>query len=317
MLYIFRNGEQLGPYSRENIETFLKTGSLEYSDLVWEEGWSDWKPVAEVFPQRIQPPPPPTPASNPPVKQTPADSVTEKPTKSNRKSYVLYAVVLGILLYAASPYLATYQLINAVKSGNTESLKKRIDFPSLRESIKDQLNAHILRKAKEEMSNTKDDGMGALGAGLAAAIGPALVNGLVDNFVTPAGLAGLISNPNATASDQQPAKDIQIPKVSWAFFTSPTDFEVTITKGATLQLRFQEFGWKLYSVSLDPSEIDKESQPTASSANTGSHPQSTRDDTTQMQDSVEALTGSRPTKAELMSGVTVTNGTNIITFKIN
>ena len=65
MLYIFRKGEQLGPYSEENIQTFLKIGSVEYTDFVWQEGWKDWKPLAEVFPPSPTPPPLPTPEPKP------------------------------------------------------------------------------------------------------------------------------------------------------------------------------------------------------------------------------------------------------------
>lgn len=37
---------------------------------------------------------------------------------------------------------------------------------------------------------------------------------------------------------------------------------------------------------------------------------------TDMQNKVEALTGTVPTEAELQAGVNVTNGTNVITFKL-
>ena len=37
---------------------------------------------------------------------------------------------------------------------------------------------------------------------------------------------------------------------------------------------------------------------------------------TDMQNKVEALTGSRPTAAQLETGVSVTNGTNVISFRL-
>lgn len=35
-----------------------------------------------------------------------------------------------------------------------------------------------------------------------------------------------------------------------------------------------------------------------------------------MQNKVEALTGTRPTQAELETGISITNGTNVITFQL-
>jgi hypothetical protein len=75
MLYLLRKGEQLGPYSEENIQTFLKIGSVEYTDFAWQEGWSEWKPVAEIFPPTPTPPPPPAPNPKP---YEPVRSVGEK-----------------------------------------------------------------------------------------------------------------------------------------------------------------------------------------------------------------------------------------------
>lgn len=37
---------------------------------------------------------------------------------------------------------------------------------------------------------------------------------------------------------------------------------------------------------------------------------------TDMQNKVEALTGTRPTQGELETGISVTNGTNVITFQL-
>jgi hypothetical protein len=36
-----------------------------------------------------------------------------------------------------------------------------------------------------------------------------------------------------------------------------------------------------------------------------------------MQNKVEAMTGTRPSEADLQTGVSVTNGTNVITFRLD
>jgi prepilin-type N-terminal cleavage/methylation domain-containing protein len=38
---------------------------------------------------------------------------------------------------------------------------------------------------------------------------------------------------------------------------------------------------------------------------------------TDMQNKVEAMTGTRPSEADLQTGVSVTNGTNVITFRLD
>jgi hypothetical protein len=50
MLYLLRKGEQSGPYSEDDIRTLLRIGSVDYTDFVWSEGWSEWKSVIQVFP---------------------------------------------------------------------------------------------------------------------------------------------------------------------------------------------------------------------------------------------------------------------------
>lgn len=61
-IYILRNGEQYGPYSKEDIGQHLLEGSLLSDDLAWHEGRETWFPLSDLtasFKQNILPPPPP------------------------------------------------------------------------------------------------------------------------------------------------------------------------------------------------------------------------------------------------------------------
>lgn len=247
MLYIFRNGEQFGPYSRENIETFLKTGDLEYTDLVWEEGWSEWRSMEQAFPRlspslAVSATPPPTPKLEP--------SRARSGAKPKWRKLATYALPIVGVLYLASPYFATYQLIIALKSGDSITLKKRIDFPELRESLKEQFKTYMIKQAKESLSKAKDDPMDAFGAGIAAAIGPTLIDGMIENFVTPSGLAGLIADPKNAASGQNSKSGLTIPAVTWAFFSSPTEFKIINSERSTLYLKLKDFRWMLYAITF-------------------------------------------------------------------
>ena len=47
-VHIDRNGERYGPYSIEDINTYLANGTLLSTDLAWHEGLSGWVPLSQV-----------------------------------------------------------------------------------------------------------------------------------------------------------------------------------------------------------------------------------------------------------------------------
>jgi len=47
-VHIDRNGERYGPYSIEDINTYLANGTLLPADLAWHEGLSGWVPLSQV-----------------------------------------------------------------------------------------------------------------------------------------------------------------------------------------------------------------------------------------------------------------------------
>jgi len=248
MYYVTKNGEQKGPYEENVILACLKDGTFDDSDFIWKEGWADWKEIGAVFTKPSATPPP-----------APAPKQAEPPTKATveKRGFVIGKPaifgVLGLLflLYIANPYIATYQLFAALKSGDTGTLKKRIDFPELRESLKEEMKAKMLQETKKTVSKAskEDDPMAALGAGLAAAIGPALIDGIVDSFVTPSGLAGLISNPEAAVQGKGGSGDIRLPNINWAFFSGLTEFKIKNKEGVSLFLHLQGISWSLYRIS--------------------------------------------------------------------
>ena len=108
-----------------------------------------------------------------------------------KKIFVLAATVLVGYL-ALSPYLTLMSLKSDIESRDGESLAEKIDFPAVRESLKDQFNVAM---AKETMdSSNEDDPWGAAGAALGAAFASTMINGMVDGLVTPSGLIELMSS---------------------------------------------------------------------------------------------------------------------------
>jgi hypothetical protein len=240
-IYITRANEQFGPYSEGDVRRHLVSGELSPDDLAWHEGLTEWQPLSRlVRPAPIRPPirkvlpQPALQPSNPPIPR-----------------YVVIAAASIIVLYLISPYFSLGRLRAALESGNRDSLESRIDFPSIRESLKDQLRIHVTKSlAKDE--NLKQNRF----AGLATAFAPMMVNYLVDNFVTPSGISALIADSksalrNADSSTPPPnqSKSIDWSKVHYAFFTSPTQFMVDID-GTKLRFRFTGFGWQLKKLEI-------------------------------------------------------------------
>ncbi|SEA89888.1 DUF2939 domain-containing protein [Variovorax sp. YR216] len=100
------------------------------------------------------------------------------------KSKSFVAVVLVLLLGVAaywywSPFLALRQLQTAARNGEAEEFNRHVDYPKLRESLKDQFSALVAQK----LGTPKDPGNPL--AALGSMIGLGLVNQLVDVMVRP------------------------------------------------------------------------------------------------------------------------------------
>jgi hypothetical protein len=182
----------------------------------------------------------------------------------NRKLGIGAAAVVAVVLvgaWALSPVFAVRALTQAAKAGDEAALRRLVDFPAFRDSLKDELNASFVASMRDD-PRASDGGLSALGMLLA----PALVSGAVDAFVTPQAIAAMVE----TAEGPQPArldgseaeakngdKDI---RQSWAYRDLNT-FAVTLSdrdepgdRLALLMERRGLFGWELAGVDLDPQE---------------------------------------------------------------
>ena len=115
-------------------------------------------------------------------------------------------VVLVAGLYAGSPYWAVRDLQAAAKAGDAEKLERLVDFPSVRESMKSQLNAMMLKSMQSdpEMSDNPF-------AGLALLMVPAIIDRSVETLVTPDAIGTMLMTGDpkdlpeaAVAPDSQP-----------------------------------------------------------------------------------------------------------------
>lgn len=89
---------------------------------------------------------------------------------------------LGTVWFYIAPYITFYQLKDAAKRKDTEELSELVNFPSVRESIKDALRAGLAQATQKE---------GGFAAALGILFGGVLIDSAVDVVVSPNGLEAL------------------------------------------------------------------------------------------------------------------------------
>ncbi len=154
---------------------------------------------------------------------------------------VLICVAL-LLVYIASPYYSFWRFTAALRSADSAALSSRMDFPAIRASLKKQLVARFAQRTSSHKWWNN--------------LGPTLIDTIVDAYVTPEGIAALISNPEVLKSLRRP-QEFRFPrgkvedwsKVKHAFFTGPRTFVVD-REGIKLRFRFTGLAWKLYQLDL-------------------------------------------------------------------
>jgi Protein of unknown function (DUF2939) len=172
-----------------------------------------------------------------------------RPRSRGKFIFVLVAVV--VLFYVASPYYSIWRFGEALRAHDLNALSARVDYPSVRSSLKQQIREKFLgvlaKKKKDRLAQF-----------LAANAGDPL-DQLIDSYLTPEGLAAIISDPaplkNASSLSSLPgitggqAREIDWSKFRHAYFTGPRDFAVE-HEGIKLRFRFNGLGWKLHDLDL-------------------------------------------------------------------
>jgi hypothetical protein len=165
------------------------------------------------------------------------------------KKVVVIVAVLLVGWGIASPYVVSQQMKSAAEARDGEVLSEHIEFPTLRQNVKDQLNAAM---AKEMINEVESNPFAAMGA----AFGSMMVEGMVDAFVTPASITEMIKGEAAketrkqsSSEDTEPRKafkDAKLSYKSWDKFTIAIPAEDGAVTSFVLQRR--GLGWKLTNI---------------------------------------------------------------------
>jgi Protein of unknown function (DUF2939) len=155
-------------------------------------------------------------------------------------------VMVVVLIYAASPYFSFWRFTVAIQSRDAAAINSRVDFPAVRASLKRQL---VARFAKATNTHKRWSNLG-----------PTLIDVIIDAYVTPEGIAALLSNPEALRNLKSPRQfrftlgnNPDLSKVKYAFFTGLRSFVVDCD-GIKLRFHFTGSGWRLYDLDLGLTE---------------------------------------------------------------
>jgi hypothetical protein len=176
----------------------------------------------------------------------------------NRK--LLAALVVAVALFAGaylgSPYWAAHNFREAARNADADKLDAAVDFPAVRESLKAQLSAAMMKKMGSDPA-MKDNPF----AGLGALMMPAIIDKMVDSFVTPDGIAAIARGQKPRRSEQP---KVQNPDIEFAgayvgmdrFRVKTSNRKMREEGPALLFERRGLFGWKLIRLELPDSVFD-------------------------------------------------------------
>ena len=169
----------------------------------------------------------------------------------------LIAIVLAVLGYiAATPYLEVRQIRGAAEDRDAERLAESVDFPTLRRNMKEQLRFAVLDGANQAAAENPI-------AMIGVALGGVVLDGLVELWVTPAGVMQMMKGDRPDpGNDEEPAADsgdarevladARYRYTAWdRFVIEVPDEDHSVTK---FVLRRQGMDWKLTNIILPVDE---------------------------------------------------------------
>ncbi|CAN2534386.1 hypothetical+protein [Methylocapsa aurea] len=189
-----------------------------------------------------------------------------------RVLFACLALLALALLYAGYAFLSLRQLEAGVKAGDAVAISDHVDFPAVRGSIKEQLATIVMSRALDGADKNRSPGA-RLGAGLLAAIGPALIDTAVDRFVSPAAIGALLArrataaSPGqgpAAAGDGQEPRELDLRRFAHRFeLLSPTRFRITHKDGVAIVFALSDWTWKVADIRIPPDLLKKLLRPDA------------------------------------------------------
>lgn len=157
--------------------------------------------------------------------------------------------------FIATPFITVYQMKAAAEIHDAEALSEYIEFPSVRQGFKDQMNASFVKRMGAD--DMKDNPFAVLGTAFAGA----MIDKMVDAYITPAGIAHMMAGEKPDSSEEKVSigSGLRKPLADISMSYESLDKFIVTVKGVSgedskLVLRRIGIGWKLTEIILP---IDK------------------------------------------------------------
>lgn len=273
--HVYVDNETYGPYTGHEIKRMVQEREITEDDLVYAEDGSDWQsiatePVLGAFFKNAR-------------IVLHRDETRPKRSRPVQK-WIFVTLILSAIAWIIWPYYAVYNLVTALRTGDVQNLEASVAWDSVRRGLKDDLNALLLRSLA---ADKKSDG---LTGAFATLLGPAIVDRMIDSFLTPQAIAASSSslksenseNTNKVSDSIKASRNVRWDQIHYAFFSgSLLAFRVAVVGEPDAPFRepaqflFQWGGsWKLTRVIL-PSDLFEQTSTTLQ--NSGNNPKSVED----------------------------------------
>jgi len=168
---------------------------------------------------------------------------------SKGKLLAIVVAILATVYIISAPYITVYQMRAAAENHDGEALSEHVDFPSVRQSLKDQMNTMVMKHMSS--NEMKDNPFAALGTALATV----MVDKMVDVYVTPAGITEQMKGekPAPADSGQSGVGSTRKPFADASMSYESLNKFVIVVKGDSRQearfvLRRRGIDWKLTEI---------------------------------------------------------------------
>jgi hypothetical protein len=164
-----------------------------------------------------------------------------------KRLLLLIAIVCFFGYIATGPFLTLQGIKSSIESRDMETMSDNVDFPVLRQNLKDQLNA--------QLSSTLTEDSDGWGAKLASGFATFFTDKLVDNFVTPAGLSTLLSGETVNSGEKPELSNMDNMFKNMTFVLKSHNRFHALVEGdnnetVTLSLKREGLTWKLTNIIL-------------------------------------------------------------------
>jgi hypothetical protein len=158
------------------------------------------------------------------------------------KKVLLFLLIVALGAYAYWPYLTAKKLEDAFRSADKEALSRLIDFPAVRQSLKDQVRAKMNAESAETPAPPNSHPAKVKAASLAAVV----ADKVIDSMVTVDSIAKYLRLEAAVNS----GTPMTLQDKTW---DGPTRFSASAADNTRFRFRFTGVdGWRV--VSVEPGE---------------------------------------------------------------